>query len=94
MKKIVKILKFFGYVSIYLWTLVQAYLISLLWTSIIASFICAVWSFIKPLPAYIGAHYGVLMLQGAVPLSLFFLIYILRNVKKQTAKPKEEQKQQ
>ena len=94
MKKTVKLLKFIGYTGAYLWALLQSYLIAILLTATLASIICAIWSFIKPLPAYIGAHYGILILQGAIPLSLIFLIYILSKVKKQTAKPKEEQKQQ
>lgn len=89
-----KSVKALGFLFVYLFAFVQAYLIALLWTNTIASVICMVWSFIQPLPAYIGAHYGVLVLQGAVPISLFFLIYILRNIRKQAVKPKKEQRQQ
>ena len=82
MKVINKLIKLIGYIGIGIIALFESYIISLFCVSILASLVCSVWSFITPVPVYISQHYGVLILQGAIPLSIGFFIFILRNVKK------------
>lgn len=77
-----KFIKSLGYLFVYFMTLIESYLIALLIISVFSSLICAVWSFITPLPSYIGRYYGVLMLQGAIPVSIGIFIYIIKQAKK------------
>lgn len=77
-----KFIKFIGYISIGIIALFESYFIALLCTGTVASFICMVWSFITPLPYYISRYYGVLVLQGAIPVSIGFFIFIIRNSRK------------
>lgn len=77
-----KFVKFMGYISIGILAFAESYLIALVCSGAIASFICSVWSFITPLPDYISRYYGVLVLQGAIPISIGFFIFILRNARK------------
>lgn len=86
MKMVNKFFKFWGYLLVYLLTFFESYLIALLGVSVVASLICAVWSFITPLPAYISEHYGVLLLQGTIPVAFITMFYILLKVKKDVRK--------
>ena len=79
MSMVNKFIKGIWYIGLYLIALIESYLIALLFTGLLASAVCAVWSFITPLPSYIGAHYGILLLQGAIPVSIGLSIYIMKT---------------
>ena len=78
MKAVNRFIKGIWYIGLYLMALFESYVIALLMVSILASVICAVWSFITPLPSYISTYYGVLLLQGAIPVGVGLSIYIMK----------------
>jgi len=92
MKTVNKFAKALVYVLIMIITLIESYLIALLGTSIIASLTCAVWSFIAPLPAYISKYFGILLLQGTLPVSMGVMVYIIFHVRKQSKRLPEQKK--
>lgn len=74
-----KVVKYTGFFGIFITTLISGYFIALAGMCILMSLVCAVWSFIQPLPQYIAEHYGVLLLQSAVPSGIAVTVYVIFN---------------
>ena len=81
-----KIVKGLGYIGIYLFTLVQSYLIGLLGASTVVTLVYAVWSFFGTLPSLMTERYGeIFLLSGIIPGIVVF-IYTIINTAKATRK--------
>ena len=72
-----KVVKYTGFFGIFIVTLISGYFIAIAGMCILMSLVCAVWSFIQPLPQYIAEHYGVLLLQGSIPLGIVITVYVI-----------------
>lgn len=96
MKGKVKLIRILGLLFVSLILILESYFLALVFTGIVASAVCSVWSFIAPLPSYIGEHYGVLIIQGAIPVGIGLMIYTLAGRKKaiptKTTSEQSEQK--
>lgn len=77
-----KLIRALGYMFIWLITLIEAFLLAVLTAGILFSLVCAVWSFITPLPAYIATKYGILLLVGAIPFTVYYFVYIAKQARK------------
>lgn len=77
-----KFVKRLGYVMVGVITFIESYLIALVMVMLLSALVCMVWSFITPLPLYIAKYYGVLVLQGAFPISAGVMTYILIKIRK------------
>lgn len=77
-----KLIKFIGYIMVYVVAFIENYLLSVLIMGSLASLVFAVWSFITPVPAFVASHYGIMLILGSLPLGIVLMIYVLIQAKK------------
>lgn len=83
MRKLINfIVKYAGYLGIYLLTLIESFIISVVGMGSLLSIVLAVWSFITPLPAIFTDSYGVALLTASLIPSVILFIYIIVHLDK------------
>ena len=75
-----KLVKFFGYVGIYLVTLLQCYGMSLIVSGSIMSIVCAIMSIFIVLPRLIIEKFWLVLLLGSIPIAILFFIIVVTGV--------------
>lgn len=82
MLKLNSILKFFGYVYIYLITILQYYAISLLITGSVFTITCSIISMCTELPNVLVEKYWLMYLLSSIPITVVIFIAVMKRANK------------
>lgn len=67
------------YALIYLWTLIQTYILSLIVTGCLLCIAVAILSFVGNIPAILLFKFWLVLLVGSIPLCIIFYIMVLTD---------------